>query len=166
MKKFSIFNFKFSIQKGFTLVELLVVIAIIGILSSVLLANFIGVRERARDATRKSDLKQIQSALELYRSDKGSYPLDTTPLVPDYISKIPQDPLRGSMCPSYIFAFNSTKYTIFALLENANDLEAVNPKPAPAVSAPYGSSTDGNITFTMSGSTCQGSSYNYWVNNP
>ena len=60
--------------KGFTLVELLIVIAIIGVLSALLMANFIGVRQRARDAQRKSDLRQMQSALELYRSDLGLYP--------------------------------------------------------------------------------------------
>ncbi|MDP2672104.1 MAG: type II secretion system protein, partial [Candidatus Daviesbacteria bacterium] len=51
--------------RGFTLIELLVAIAIIGILSSFLLSNFVGVRQRARDGVRKSDLRQIQSALEL-----------------------------------------------------------------------------------------------------
>lgn len=70
-------NLKFRIQnfkKGFTLIELLIVIAIIGVLATLLMVNFIGVRQRARDAQRKSDLRQIQSALEIYRSDQGSYP--------------------------------------------------------------------------------------------
>src|SRR5579872_5421721 len=62
-------------NKGFTLIELLIVLAIIGVLTGLLLANFIGVRERARDAQRKSDVKQIQTALELYRQDNGTYPI-------------------------------------------------------------------------------------------
>jgi general secretion pathway protein G len=62
-------------RSGFTLIELLIVIAIIGVLATLLMANFVGVRQRARDAQRKSDLRQIQSALEIYRSDNGSYPL-------------------------------------------------------------------------------------------
>lgn len=156
-------------EKGFTLVELLVVIAIIGILSSVLLANFIGVRERARDATRKSDLKQIQSALELYRSDKGEYPTvisDTNSIfVPNYISKLPFDPLRTSNCPTYIFSSDKNKYTLFAALENNNDLEAVNPKPTPAY-APFGNTSTDNTTFSVTSGQCSGSVYNYWVNNP
>lgn len=61
-------------DKGFTLIELLVVIAIIGILASLLVVNFVGIRERSRDAQRKSNLRQIQSALELYRADNGRYP--------------------------------------------------------------------------------------------
>jgi len=37
-------------KKAFTLIELLVVIAIIGMLSALFLPNFMGARERARDA--------------------------------------------------------------------------------------------------------------------
>lgn len=61
-------------QLGFTLIELLIVIAIIGILTSVLLANFSGARERARDAKRKSDLNTLKTALQLYYNDFGRFP--------------------------------------------------------------------------------------------
>jgi len=63
-----------NFHKGFTLIELLIVIAIIGVLATLLMVNFVGVRQRARDAQRKSDLRQLQSALEIYRSDNGGYP--------------------------------------------------------------------------------------------
>ena len=64
---------KKTIQIGFTLIELLVVIAIIGLLSSVVLASLSGARESARDARRKQDLRQLQTALELYYNDHGRY---------------------------------------------------------------------------------------------
>ncbi len=65
-------------KKGFTLIELLVVIAVIGVLSSIVLVSLSGVRDRARDAIRKQDARQIESALEICRnSQTGEYP-DTT----------------------------------------------------------------------------------------
>lgn len=128
------FRIKFkNSQKGFTLVELLIVIAIIGILSTLLVANFIGVRQRSKDSQRKADLRQMQSALELYRSDQGSYPT-TIPncpsgsaislMTPDcststYMQKVPKDPSGGD----YSYTSNGTTYTIIACLENANDSE-------------------------------------------
>lgn len=59
--------------KGFTLIELLVVVAIISLLSSVVFASLNTAREKARDARRKVDLKQIQTALELYYNKCGTY---------------------------------------------------------------------------------------------
>lgn len=63
-----------TMNKGFTLIELLVVISIIGILASVLLANFVGVRGRASDTKLKNDLRQLKSALRLYYNDYQRYP--------------------------------------------------------------------------------------------
>jgi prepilin-type N-terminal cleavage/methylation domain-containing protein len=60
--------------RAFTLVELLISIAIIGILSSVVLANLQSSRSKARDAQRLAAIKQIQTALEVYKVKNGSYP--------------------------------------------------------------------------------------------
>ncbi|MBN2093842.1 MAG: prepilin-type N-terminal cleavage/methylation domain-containing protein [Candidatus Zambryskibacteria bacterium] len=70
-------------KKGFTLVELLVVIAIIGILSSITIANLDEVKGNARDAKRKEDMLAIQTALELYHLDHGSYPFTGACQLPD-----------------------------------------------------------------------------------
>jgi type II secretion system protein G len=100
-------------KRGFTLIELLVVIAIIGLLSSVVLASLNGARKKGRDARRLSDLKQLQTALELYYSDHTAYPIAgsqssvtsaLTDLVPTYISSISNDPLGGS----YNYVYRST----------------------------------------------------------
>ena len=61
-------------RKAFTLIELLVVIAIIAILAAVAVVALNNARARARDARRVADIKQIQTALELYYLDNNSYP--------------------------------------------------------------------------------------------
>jgi len=120
-----------SSQRGFTLIELLVAISIIGILSSFLLANFVGVRQRARDGVRKSDLRQIQAALELYRSDQATYPDDPLPTCGDplqdksnppviYMKKIPCDPSTAAVY-TYSSPSGNATYSIIACLENGND---------------------------------------------
>lgn len=135
-------------QLGFTLVELLIVVAVIGILSALLTANFIGVRQRARDAQRKADLKQMQSSLELYRADQGAYPTaisncGTSFKSPDctsstYMQKVPLDP-GGT---AYTYSSNGTTYSIIACLENGNDSQ----KDSTNVSPCNGTS---NFSFTV-----------------
>ena len=79
--------------KGFTLMELLVVIAIIGILSSVVLTNLNGTRQKARDVKRVADVKQLQLALALYfDANDGKYPVVLSTLAPTYIPAIPTPP--------------------------------------------------------------------------
>ncbi|MEA2056587.1 MAG: prepilin-type N-terminal cleavage/methylation domain-containing protein [Patescibacteria group bacterium] len=63
-------------ESGFTLIELLVVIFIIGILSSVILVNIAGVRNRAKDTRRKGELNSLKKALRLYYNDNQAYPAE------------------------------------------------------------------------------------------
>lgn len=129
-KKLKIHHLSFIIRKsqGFTLIELLIAISIIGVLSSFLLANFVGVRQRARDGVRKSDLRQIQSALELFRSDQSTYPSSPLPGCGSalttggttYMQKIPCDPSSGAVYAYSVGAGNTT-YSLIACLENGND---------------------------------------------
>jgi len=56
-------------RKGFTLIELLVVIAIIAILAAILFPVFARAREKARQASCQSNLKQIALAVIMYMVD-------------------------------------------------------------------------------------------------
>lgn len=56
------------------MIELLVVIAIIGVLASVVLVSLNSARSKSRDAKRVADVRQMQTALELYYNDCNGYP--------------------------------------------------------------------------------------------
>jgi len=123
-------------QKGFTLIELLVVIAIIGLLSSVILASLNGARKKSRDARRTADIKQLQTALELYYNDNNNYPIvgaagtaysvaDGTNgmlakgLTSTYIGAVPDDPLGGSVHYYWTTDGTGQMYCIGAAMENS-----------------------------------------------
>lgn len=136
MKKFTI-----KAAKGFTLIELLTVISIIGILTGLLTVSFLGVRVRGRDAQRKSDVKAIQSALELYRADNDAYPATSAFSSPQiscggqfaggfviYMQKVPCDPSTGVL---YNYSqVSATSYILGVCLENTNDKDGVSVKPS------------------------------------
>ncbi len=127
--------------QGFTLIELMVTITIIGILSAMVFASFDQAREQARDKVRKSDLKTLQLAIELYKSQNGTYPtqgcgsagsdfagsgaggsglascdLYINGLVPDYIPELPSDPnLEGQAGKGFYYSSNGTSYKLMVL---------------------------------------------------
>ncbi|OGJ41100.1 MAG: hypothetical protein A2378_00390 [Candidatus Pacebacteria bacterium RIFOXYB1_FULL_44_10] len=134
--------------KAFTLIELLITMAILAVITTVVAGNFAGSTQKGRDARRKSDLKQLQTALEAYMNDKGEYPtyeggssffsyLDASgiPVSVDtgesfaignvvYMSKVPADPNS-----SYTYLYvpdadtHPRAYQIFTHLENEKDKE-------------------------------------------
>ena len=69
-----------TIKKGFTLIELLVVIAIIAILAAILFPVFAQAREKARQATCLSNLKNLGTAVVMYTQDYNEcYPMGIGP---------------------------------------------------------------------------------------
>jgi len=95
-------------KNAFTLIELLIVVAIIGILAAIAVPNFLNAQVRAKIANAVSDMRAIDTALEMYRMDNNIYPMWrdssgtninpvnrrllplTTPI--SYLSSVPQDP--------------------------------------------------------------------------
>ena len=80
------------ITSAFTLIELLVVIAIIAILAAILFPVFAKAREKARQATCASNLKQISLAFMGYVQD-----YDETFPPTDFCTSTPIDSCGGSV---------------------------------------------------------------------
>ncbi len=148
--EFQISNFKFQIPKGFTLIELLVVISVIGMLATFLLASFRSTQQRARDSQRKSDLKEVKTALALYYSDYGYFPANNgngeilgcggsgtsacawggqwcaggAGCSRVYMNILPIDPINAASNTYRYTKVSDDSFTITALLENSNDTDA------------------------------------------
>ncbi|MBI2636902.1 MAG: prepilin-type N-terminal cleavage/methylation domain-containing protein [Parcubacteria group bacterium] len=126
-------------NKGFTLIELLVVIAIIGVLSTLAVVALNNAREKSRDAKRVSDIKQVQTALELYFADKNTYPTGTGTVLggasaqslsgagftasggvsgTTYMGKVPTNPTPGGVDYAYTQTSAGVSYTIAFWLES------------------------------------------------
>ena len=59
---------------GFTLIEIMAVVLIIGLLTAVVGTAIFGQIDRARVTTAKTQMKNIEAALDFYRMDNGKYP--------------------------------------------------------------------------------------------
>jgi general secretion pathway protein G len=82
-----------SSQKGFTLVELIVVVTIIGILAGLAIVNVKFAQRKAREAALMDSLSTMRKAIDNFYADKQRYPSNLDELVPNYIRKIPADPI-------------------------------------------------------------------------
>lgn len=107
-------------EKGFTLIELLVVMTIIAVLLGLAMVSYQGTKKTARDGKRKVDLEEVRSALEMCRTDTGSYPTGTlisgNKIICDTTEymEIPNDPLSGRQ---YYYNGSADSYILCAALE-------------------------------------------------
>jgi type II secretion system protein G len=152
----------FSKNKGFTLIELLVVIAIIGLLASIVLVSLNSARAKARDTKRQSDIKQIQTAEEMYFDDQGHYLSQTGDACSDsathtgctgayptaigtFISPVPKDP---SNTTTYYYRFKANNTATSAYCVIAASTESLSTQVA------YYASQKGAGTTTAAATAC------------
>ena len=73
-------------RRGFTLIELLVVIAIIAILAAILFPVFARAREKARQTSCLSNMKQISLSVLMYAQDYDDIYAPTSLIYPGHYS--------------------------------------------------------------------------------
>jgi len=146
-------------NKGFTLLEMIIVIGILGILAvgAIVALNPLAQFEKANDARRKSDLAQIQRALETYYQDHNQYPTNTDSYQIDgvpwgsswqpYMNVLPEDPTSSKHYAYY--SPDGQSYYIYASLDRVDTSDQCQG------SAPCGSTT-----------VCGGGKCNYGVSSP
>lgn len=137
---------------AFTLIELLIAIAIVGVLAAFVMNTFPSAQGRARDSQRQSDIKQYQTALEIYaNNNNGSFPTRTTAVAPSALcgagnplsslTNCPVDPTNGndtcgsgSGTCSYVYRYVtnpgaggfSTQYALWARLRRPSNTPPTN----------------------------------------
>ena len=121
-------------SKGFTLIEILIVVVILGILGAVIVPNLMSRPDQARITAAESDLRQLASALNVYRLDNFQYPSTEQGLEalvskptgfpepknynPDgYIGKLQTDPWGSP----YVYERNGSNFVLMSLGADGQD---------------------------------------------
>lgn len=116
-------------QSGFTLLEIIVVVAIIAILAAYIAPKVAGRVDDARISKAKSDIRVLESSLELYKLDNFIYPsteqgLDALVTKPSgaelknwrdggYIKKLNKDPWGNEY--QYQYPGSNGEFDVFSL---------------------------------------------------
>jgi len=86
-------------SEGFTLLELLIVVAIITLLVSITIPTYKNARIRGHVAAAHANLKRVETALDWYASDHGSYPATMTMHPRDPLALLANHQLRVLTTP-------------------------------------------------------------------
>lgn len=123
-------------RAAFTIVEIIITIVIIGILASIVIANYNGAQERARATAALSDAKDMSEQLAIYKIKNGSYPASV-------------NGYEKSEGTSYQYSYNAATKSYCLTVTNGKKSYKVSPDtPAPVVGGCPGHGQDGQPPIT------------------
>ncbi len=155
---------------GFSLIELMVAISIIGILASIVYANFGAGNAEARDAKRQTDLRVLQTAISQYKQKYERYPVagctvgagnwahESTctdyivGLAPEFIPRLPKDPKRGT-AEGFSYVTNANRTVYKAMVMNTVEDDVVS-YTHPFKSCDIKPDLSGNLQVCLGGPNC------------
>jgi general secretion pathway protein G len=133
MCKSSINNHRSSIARGFTLIELMIVVVILGLLATTVMPKILSKPDQARRTKAMVDIRAMQSALALFKTDTGRFPTTAEGLQAlvsnpglsgydsdGYLERVPTDPWGNPyiyICPG----FHSKDYDLESLGKDGED---------------------------------------------
>jgi len=99
-------------QAGFTLIELLIVLSILGVLTAILIPNFLRARASGVLASCQLDMRTVAVALDLYYNENQVYPApgswEADLVSGGYIRSVPKSPADRA---SYAYATDIARFT-------------------------------------------------------
>ncbi len=117
-------------RAGFTLIELLLVLVILAVLAAIVVPKFTGRSEQARVAAAKTDISNIETALNAFEVDTGRFPKSDEGLMPlinkpsdvsvwhgPYLGRgvIPKDPWGAQYVYRYPGTNNVNGFDLFSM---------------------------------------------------
>jgi len=123
-----------TLRLGFTLIELMIVVVILGLLAATIMPKILSKPDKARVAKAKFDMRQIMTALQLFKTDNGRFPTTSEGLQalvsnpgglidydPDaYLDKVPLDPWKNN----YVYISPGVNSKDFDILSYGKDGES------------------------------------------
>ena len=90
-------------ESGFTLIELLIVIVILGILAGIVVFAVGGITDRGTASACQTTRKTVETGVEAYYAQQGSYPGTIAALVPGFLH---DDPTVSGYNSHYSIAYS------------------------------------------------------------
>lgn len=121
-----------ALRPGFTLIELMIVLVILGLLATTIMPRILNRPEQARRTKAKIEIRNIESALALFKADTGRFPTTSEGLAvlvnnpgmkgydaDGYLDKVPVDPWGNK----YVYICPTVKGKDYAVVSYGRDGE-------------------------------------------